>query len=619
MEQLEIKAIKELLAMKFFIPSYQRGYRWTEQQVRDLLDDISDFDPSNSQWYCLQPLVVRKKDDEWEVIDGQQRLTTIFLIIHYMNEMWVGKQKIQEPSIRYETREESYDFLNKIEIVDNSITIDDSNIDFYYISKAYQAIHEWVEEKIKEDFDNNDFQSKFKEKTKVIWYECDEYPIRVFTRLNIGKIPLTNSELIKALFLNSSNFGEEKESRIKLRQQEIAGEWDGIEYTLQKDEFWLFLNKDITDKRSTRIDFIFDIICEKNRLNLPLEAINTLGNDKYRTFRYFYAWFKSHKKYLKSMGKKFDEDELKGCWAEVKLLFQTFQEWYNDLRLYHYIGFLIENGSALSDILDKWYKAPTRDEFVDTYLVTEIRQKIASCCDLNKQYEVSGAPKTQCRPILLLHNIQTIVDQNKDIVKNEKYKLPVFYKFPFHLYKREHWNVEHIDSNTENGLEEVKTQKEWLKCSSLGIEDSSLKEEIRKFLKEDEPANFEDLKTKIDELTGDRNKLHENNEKNDNEKNKLWNFALLDESTNKSYGNSIFPAKRRVIIGKDQGKKFSIDDDIVVSISDADSAFVPPCTKNLFLKYYNTAPNNMRDWSREDAEAYLNSIKTTLSTFLKQS
>ena len=62
-------AVGKLLGMNFSIPGYQRGYRWTEQQVNDLLNDINEFEPENGSWYCLQPLVVMKKDEKWEVID----------------------------------------------------------------------------------------------------------------------------------------------------------------------------------------------------------------------------------------------------------------------------------------------------------------------------------------------------------------------------------------------------------------------------------------------------------------------------------------------------------------------------------------------------------------------
>ena len=72
----------------YSIPSYQRGYRWTELHVKALLEDIDNFLQSQNQpgaineSYCLQPIVVVAQSDEdglkqWELVDGQQRLTTL--------------------------------------------------------------------------------------------------------------------------------------------------------------------------------------------------------------------------------------------------------------------------------------------------------------------------------------------------------------------------------------------------------------------------------------------------------------------------------------------------------------------------------------------------------------
>src|SRR4051812_24464392 len=91
---IDLKTVAGLLGYKFFIPAYQRGYRWTVEQVTDLLKDINEFTPkeiagtTHKTWYCLQPIVVKKSEentDVWNVIDGQQRLTTIYLILHYFN------------------------------------------------------------------------------------------------------------------------------------------------------------------------------------------------------------------------------------------------------------------------------------------------------------------------------------------------------------------------------------------------------------------------------------------------------------------------------------------------------------------------------------------------------
>ena len=343
-----LRTINELLEYSFFIPSYQRGYRWTAEQVEDLLKDIKAFSVKSSSdsktWYCLQPLVVKKcdlivkskfnltQDSEWyEVIDGQQRLTTIFLIVHYINERWSGEEKYEEFSLKYQTRPQSELFLEKLAIdnIANDIKIDESNIDFSYISKAYKAIHDWVELEKKKGFDKRSFESNFLHHTKVIWYETDfTNSIEIFTRINMGKIRLTNAELIKALFLNSSNFRQSDNDAIRLKQLEIASEWDRMEYALQNDAFWYFLNKEL-NFLPTRIEFIFDLMSNKSQ-----------DDDENFTFRYFSEKFKNGT----------DEDVVNN-WKDIKQHYQTLEEWFDNRELYHKIGFLVTIGTELKTLI----------------------------------------------------------------------------------------------------------------------------------------------------------------------------------------------------------------------------------------------------------------------------
>lgn len=255
MNGIELKTLNELSKYSFFIPSYQRGYRWTSQEVKDLLNDINEFSPreindtDEKTWYCLQPIVVKNiEENNYEVIDGQQRLTTIYLILHYLNQDFVEKRRDKLFEIEYQTRPDSKEYLL------NPDKENDSCIDFFYVNKAYKIIEEWFESRENDEtFDKNDFRSKMKFHTKVIWYETSEdNPITVFTRLNIGKISLTNAELIKALFLNSSNFKSGNEDRMRLRQIEIANEWDSIETALQNNKLWYFLSDE--HKEDNRIE-----------------------------------------------------------------------------------------------------------------------------------------------------------------------------------------------------------------------------------------------------------------------------------------------------------------------------------------------------------------------------
>lgn len=622
---ITLKSVRNLLGMKFFIPSYQRGYRWTEQQVKDLLNDIKEFiDNGTNNIYCIQPLVVKERDQDilskikkansidevkqfllgsWEVIDGQQRLTTIKIILTVLQE--------KSYELEYETRTESKDFLNDISRKNNAEA--EINIDFYHMHKAYVTISNWFNGK--DESLKTMFLETIKSKVQFIWYETKEaHPIEVFTRLNIGKIALTDSELIKALFLNASNFKNQDQDSVRLQQIEIANEWDEIEYTLQNDEFWLFIQNELKYSKPTRIDYIFDLIRKQDALelkellteNTKISNINLdekelkkivnekyseeIGIDEHTIFRYFYLYFNLNKH-------KIDSEWLRQTWLIIKRYFLIFKEWFNDLELYHYVGFLVERGEKIESLIKKY--DGEKESFVN-YVKIRIKDNLKSCNNLQQEYE-KGKPKTACYPILLLYNLQTVIAQNKKLEEN-KYGMSIFYKFPFHLMKKESWDMEHIDSDTTNPLIKFSDQKEWLTDCLKEISDDNIKREILQFIKaKDQPEDFDNLAFKIDQyINKGCERLQEPKKEGDiNQKNLIWNYCLLDSSTNRSYGNAIFPAKRRRIIQKDKGEN--------------GVSFIPPCTKNVFLKYYNQQTNVLRCWERQDAKAYLMDINNVLS------
>lgn len=146
-----------MLGYKFFVPSYQRGYRWSEQQVKELLDDVRDFakktDKVKGEFYCLQPVVVRKMsteekavkelnpNEEWhEVIDGQQRLTTLWLMHWYIalkaGELEAAKDVLSK--FTYETRLSSRYFCEELCKVENIKNPDEiENISDYITSRTW--------------------------------------------------------------------------------------------------------------------------------------------------------------------------------------------------------------------------------------------------------------------------------------------------------------------------------------------------------------------------------------------------------------------------------------------------------------------------------------------------
>lgn len=614
---VKLLPVKELLGMNFYIPEYQRGYRWGKQQAVDLLEDISAFankiSDDNDEIYCIQPLVVSKRESDevilkkckkedatledikkaikgsWTVVDGQQRLTTIYILLRCLNE-----DKCYE--IEYGTRNESKDFLTKINSdSDNSFG---NNIDFYYMKEVHSAITGWLQNK--SDSKNN-LRAVLLNKVNFIWYDISgEDEIAVFTRLNIGKIPLTDSELIKALFLNRTNFCSKlnvEDKWLEIKQHDIASEWDWIENALQNDEFWAFLH-DVNYSKPTRIDFILDLIKNKETQLCNKVLKEKIGNDEHATFRYFNEAFLSRR--------EIDSDEwLDELWNKVKDYYQVFNEWYQDYRLYHYVGYLttIEGEKFnVSSYVDEWNKK-TKSEFVQ-YIKSKIVESLKSKKWMEKlpdcRFDEDGSPnKTETVGILLLHNIETIIQQNDKLVAESKYNLPNFSKFPFHLYKREKWQVEHIRPNAGDDFNKKDSDKLYLSLAQPYV-NKQIETKIKKYLDpaKNESENFNDILAEIWENGG---ALPEE------DKNKIFNFVLLDESTNKEYGNQIFPVKRAFIVNKEKGLKvrYSYEKgELVERESTREIAFVPPCTKNVFSKFYTMAPSTMVNWNTEDAEAY---------------
>lgn len=78
------KTLFSEVGVRYVIPRYQRAYAWEEKEIEQLIDDICDDNDPKRDYYIGSLIVARRKADdgvEYEVIDGQQRLTTIYLLL----------------------------------------------------------------------------------------------------------------------------------------------------------------------------------------------------------------------------------------------------------------------------------------------------------------------------------------------------------------------------------------------------------------------------------------------------------------------------------------------------------------------------------------------------------
>lgn len=562
MNSIELKSVNELLQHSFYVPAYQRGYRWTSLEVRDLLNDINEFTPreindtEEKTWYCLQPVVVKcKSKGEYEIIDGQQRLTTVYLMLHYLNQDFVEKKRDKLFSIDYQTRTNSKFFLQHPENKDNSY------IDFYYIHNSYNTIEKWFEENEKYPFfDKNEFRSKLKFHTKVIWYETTEdNPITVFTRLNIGKISLTNAELIKALFLNSSNFRSANADGMRRRQIEIANEWDSIETAFQNDKLWFFLSDE--QKSDNRIEYIFDLMN------------NSADADPYSTFRFFNTIL---------AGKT--ETEMNVYWEKIQAYYQRFNEWFSDRELYHKIGFILT--AKIASVKELYDKSSSfkKSEFI-SHINTIIKNHYhgQNLFDLN--YESKNT-----KSVLLLYNILTMLQNQHDSSF-----------FPFDDYKLKKWDIEHIASRKDALSIPVVNRKDWLidvKCYIDKEQDKGLDliKQIDSMLEKNNYEYEDNFSILFEAVTAHFNKYINETEDIDG----ISNLALLDQRTNRGYKNAVFPLKRKCIIELDKT-----------------GGFVPICTKNVFLKYFSDYPPKVSFWTQKDREKYEQDLMRILTDYLE--
>ena len=641
-------AIGELLDGRYFyIPAYQRGYRWTEKQVGDLLRDLLCFADDDKKaafdFYCLQPIIARpitqeekvielfgkeKKDEvlqkgAWEVIDGQQRLTTLFLIFRYLRiklnlrkdeDLKLYHDGHEEYHLFYATREGSAKFLDELstESLDVSQEMLLDNIDFYHMGGAFKYIDTWIMtegKQINKRFNlggsipliwnslfellNADRNTKTGS-VQVLWYQLDENKesssIKEFQKINTGKIKLTDAELIKGLFLLDRNF----KSGVKIRMSELAMDWEFIENTLHKDSFWYFLQRRGTDMPN-RIDLIFSLLYKMDKLrgiedeklwDGKLREVDRELQDTSRStiFRFYNDRFE---------GKKDTElhNEIFGAWEEVMTLFRMLDDWYCTPSLYNTIGLLSQMGEDLAHLVVKYAslsEESTQNDFKE-YLLSRVRFHLSGASidrDMKRILNDFKHGHGVIFNLLLTLNIHILNQQNSQFESESE-----VYKFPFDVLNDQDWDIEHIDSFHTNALKKNEEKIEWIKTALADI--PNLDEIVKK------SAEAKLAGADYDGAIRELKEYAEDPEITEAEKNSIGNLTLLDAGTNRSYGNSLFCTKRRIII--DRMKQ---------------GVFVPVGTQYVFYKLFDSTGTNRSSWSKKDMDTYHDFIYEMLEPYL---
>lgn len=564
-------------SVTFIIPYLQRAYKWKEKQAKQMLEDFSEFLKQEKTYYCMQPLaVVKIGDNKYELLDGQQRLTTLLILWRILFEDDKEKNTSYPYKFEYErdsSGSDTYSFITKFDDIKKGKY---RNIDEYYMSKVYGVINQYFDPP--EEKKKNVFKKLLKGEGKHIlflWYEVNEEEKHTtFAHLNSGKIELTCSELIKAILLSDGNKESLDNNRLPDKSL-VAAQYAEMEEAFNDDRLWYMLQTDEPLYNGSRMDLLFNMV-----LNINRKAYEA---DPKAAFYKVYA----------------RRADLSRFWKDCRAYFVRIMDLYKNPYTYHYIGYLTytEGNNKIDDWV-KVYKESGLKGCIEQ-LKSKVRESISGLGDLEK-ITYSDTSKATLRKIFILHNIQTILIHYETIKKANLGLRFSYEQFPFELLYSQRWDIEHIASQTENPLTKIQDCKDWIASvradySEIFVQRPDLNNEIDLFEKDSKIEMFKQI---YNEIVSSAEKNSPQN------KDGLGNLVLLDSHTNRSYHNSLYKRKRKIILAAsnidNQNNEYQV-------------TYIPRCTLNVFLKTYNTGLDvKLGEWTQDDYDKYLGDLKEKL-------
>ena len=612
----------------FYIPNYQRGYKWSKENIEDLLNDINSIGKDGKAEHCLHNLTIINNEDkgQYEVVDGQQRLTTIYLLLNYLN-----SEEIY--NLDYQIREETKHFINKKlkEIIEkihndnssidifNSVKEEEIDIkkedgtdeessynkqDIYFICDALFCMHQWFNPKNNnhQNFENSEnLEEKIKNNLKnVYFYKHEITGIKgetVFANLNSGKVALTDIELIKADLIINISENIEKENKEKNNdvllneiRSNIGRLWDEMESFLAQDEVWHWIAAN--NKSANKLSLLFNLI--------GIEFFKDYENKK---------------------NNKTSNDIL----DEIKDYYYTIKDWYYDNDMYHLVGIAINIDIKIDKLFEIKENIAKNKCELKSEIIQSIINKLSLKIDDNDSIKSIKIGETQYEDLnyqnrkyiekimLLLNCLEGYNFNNKTFNKGFRYR--------FDLHNKENWSIEHIFPQNatkenyksyildliflfkeENKKEENKKEenkKEELKkiCGILGIVNNNenieelkklIIEKLREFINENKDIDI----NKIKEISDNMQFMDIQS---------IGNLALLSKNINSSLKNDIFEEKRNKLL-----KKLS-----------EENIFIPPLTLKIFSKNFDGAERTKAYWTPTDFNAYINYQEKQLKKIFK--
>lgn len=214
----------KIMQEHYIIPLYQRNYNWGITEIRQFLQDIYEsFVNDATQNYYIGSLVVFKRpgiQDYFEVIDGQQRLTTMHLIARL-----ISNDNASFNSLRYDSRKEVEDFFDRLSQEKETIHQRKEDLEYSNLTNFFSAVHTILHEKLETDFDSvisiahlkesnslKEFTKYFLTKVILVRVEMpkDTDVANYFEIMNNRGRQLQEHEILKALLMSSISESKER-------------------------------------------------------------------------------------------------------------------------------------------------------------------------------------------------------------------------------------------------------------------------------------------------------------------------------------------------------------------------------------------------------------------------
>lgn len=564
------------------IPLYQRGYKWEPASIKKLLQDIYDFQEQDGKFYCLQNITIIPQKDYFNVVDGQQRLTTLTLMLSYLGAYKLVEGKILFPpnSIRSETNEfiktfitiglpkiddtKWFDFISKNTKYDHQ--------DIYYLYQGFQAMSEW--------FGNHpgakdNVRQKLRHDVKFIVnkIETSESEEKIFINLNSKRVPLDGADLLRAMIItrvahevNSVENNIKGIVRINERRLKTGAELDLINQWWGKDKVKEYYRRFVSIKSD--------------------ETVNgtKLFNDDQYPINLLYLLFseKSGCRMLALEDYERKSNEMLHFYTELLEFHHTMQDWFQDKKIYHYLGFLFSHmqpsAFGFKTAWDMWQRSVTRDSFKDE-LKTMIRGSIAENNKLPDFTDIS----------------QNWYEKNKDKLIRTLILMDVTYalredhqNMPIKAFTRNEQDIEHIFPQNPAEIEQKKEYIEFLNTYVVAKDDDLF--DLTSF---DTNLEDEEYKNSVEAFIT----LHTGAIKT----HAIGNLVLLAAKLNRSIKNKPYAQKRSRVVRYYH-----------------DGNYIQPHTFNVFTRYTNHPDDEDFDllhWTNQDIIANSNSINTKITAF----